>query len=207
MAVFLSGPSFAIEVIQHQPTCVTVASSDPKRAKWAQRTFHSKIFRVYTASDVIGVELAGSIKNVIAIASGIASGLGYQMNPRAALLTRGISEMGRLSVKMGGDPITLLTLAGIGDLFLTCTSEKSRNFTVGFRLGKGEKLDDIISSLGSVAEGVPTTRAAHDLAAKLDIFLPIIEAVYKVLYENLDVKQALEELLELASADELVFQQ
>ncbi len=184
---------------------MTVASTSCERAKWAQRTFHSKIFRVYTASDVIGVELAGSIKNVIAIASGISSGLGYQMNPRAALVTRGLSEMGRLSVKLGGDPLTLLTLAGIGDLFLTCTSEKSRNFTVGYRLGQGENLQQIVGSLGSIAEGVPTTKAAHDLAEKLDLRLPIIEAVYKVLYQDMKCQDALSELLDVVTAEEHLF--
>jgi len=206
-SVFLSGPSFAVEVVQKEPTCVTVASKKIERAKWAQRIVHTKFFRVYTTSDVIGVELAGSLKNVIAIACGITAGLGFQMNARAALLTRGVSEIGRLSVKLCADPITLLTLAGIGDLFLTCTSEKSRNFTVGFRIGKGEKLEHIIQSLGSVAEGVPTTKAAHELCAKLGIYLPIIETVYKILYENVGVGPAVEELLELGSADELVFQQ
>ncbi|KAL0476411.1 glycerol-3-phosphate dehydrogenase [Acrasis kona] len=188
-SAFLSGPSFAVEVVQNGLTCVSVASHNSERAKWAQKCFHTKIFRAYTTKDVVGVELAGSIKNVLAIASGVAGGLDYQSNAKAALFTRGASEMVRLGAKIGCDPITMLTLAGIGDLFLTCTSEKSRNYTVGYRLGKGEKLKEIVSSLGSVAEGVPTAKAAHDLCEKHNIKLPIMEGVYQILYEDRDARR------------------
>ncbi|KAG2381989.1 hypothetical protein C9374_005781 [Naegleria lovaniensis] len=194
--VFLSGPSFAIEICEKQPTCVTVASKNIECALWAQRVFHSPYFRVYTSDDPIGVEVCGALKNVIAIASGICTGVGFQMNTRAALLTRGLHEITRIGHVMGANPLTMSGLSGIGDLFLTCTSEKSRNFTVGFRLGKGEALENILSSLGSVAEGVPTTKAAYQLCQKLKLRCPIVNAIYGMLYEEKPVKQAVKELLE-----------
>ncbi|KAI8912620.1 6-phosphogluconate dehydrogenase [Gorgonomyces haynaldii] len=194
-ATFLSvGPSFAVEVMARQPTAVAVASNNPARAKRAQQLFHAPHFRVYDVHDTVGVEIAGALKNVVAIAAGCCSGMGYGMNARAAIITRGLAEIARFGVALGANPLTFSGLAGVGDLFLTATSEKSRNFTVGFRIGQGEKLDDIIASLGSVSEGVPTTKAAYHLAQKLGIDAPITEQVYAVLYENKDLKEAIEDL-------------
>lgn len=194
-SVFLSGPSFASEVANRQPTAVVVASKDAKRAAWAQELFHAAHFRVYTSEDPIGLEVAGALKNVIAIAAGASVGIGFQMNSRAALITRGLAEMTRVGVALGANPLTFKGLGGVGDLFLTCTSEKSRNFTVGYRLGKGEALDQILGSVGSVAEGVATTKAAHDLGRKLKVDTPIIDEVYKVLYERKPITQAVMDLV------------
>eukprot|EP01080_Neovahlkampfia_damariscottae_P011459 gene11459-4623_t len=203
LAVYLSGPSFAVEVMNSQPTAVTVASKSIERAKWAQSVFHDPLFRVYTSDDVIGIEIAGALKNVIAIASGISTGCGYQMNTRAALLTRGLYEITKIGVHLGANPLTFLGLSGVGDLMLTASSEKSRNFTVGFRLGQGEQLDDILKNLGSVAEGVYSTKSAFELANKIEVETPIIFAVYQVLYEKKDVKDAVNELLSLDADKEL----
>lgn len=193
-ACFLSGPSFAIEVVGRQPTCVSVASRSSPRAKRTQRLFHSPCFRVYDIEDVQGLEVAGALKNVIAIASGACAGAGYQANARAAIITRGLAEITRFGVVLGADPITFAGLSGVGDLFLTCTSEKSRNYTVGYRLGKGEGLKEIVESLGSVAEGVATTKAAYDLARKIGVETPIIDQAYAVLYEEKPLAKAFEEL-------------
>ncbi|MEY4630023.1 MAG: hypothetical protein RIQ81_143 [Pseudomonadota bacterium] len=194
-AVFLSGPSFASEVASHQPTAVVAASHDTERAQTVQALFHAPHFRVYTSDDPVGVELAGALKNVIAIAAGASVGLGFEMNSRAALITRGLAEISRIGRAMGANPLTFVGLAGVGDLFLTCTSEKSRNFQVGFRLGRGEKIDRILATLGSVSEGYATTMAAKDLAQKLGVDAPITEATYGVLYEARPIAQAVMGLL------------
>ena len=194
-SVFLSGPSFAAEVAARQPTAVVVASKDLGRAQWAQELFHAAHFRVYTSNDPIGLEVAGALKNVIAIAAGASMGIGFQMNSRAALITRGLAEITRIGVALGAQPMTFKGLGGVGDLFLTCTSEKSRNFTVGWRLGKGESLDQILASVGSVAEGVTTAKAARELAHKLNVDAPITEEVYRVLYERKPITQAVMDLL------------
>ena len=194
-SAFLSGPSFASEVANRQPTCVVAASRDPKRAAWAQELFHAAHFRVYTSEDPVGLEVAGALKNVIAIAAGASVGIGFQMNSRAALITRGLAEITKVGVALGANPLTFKGLGGVGDLFLTCTSEKSRNFTVGYRLGKGESLDEILSSTDSVAEGVATTKAAFDLAKKLNVETPIIDEVYRVLYERKPITQAVMDLV------------
>jgi len=192
---FLSGPSFAKEVAQKMPTAITLASYDPAIGKKAQESLSNSYFRVYTNQDVIGVELAGSLKNVVAIAAGVLEGLGYGYNTMAALLTRGLAEMARLGVSMGGSPQTFSGLAGMGDLVLTCTGGLSRNRTLGVRLGKGEKLDDIMKSAKTVAEGVKTARAARDLAKKYRIEMPIVDEVYQLLYEGKDPRQALKDLM------------
>ena len=202
-AVFLSGPSFASEVAAHQPTAVVAASHDAARAQFVQALFHAPQFRVYTSNDPIGVEIAGALKNVIAIAAGAAVGLGFQMNSRAALITRGLAEMRRIGVAMGANPMTFEGLAGVGDLFLTCTSEKSRNFQVGLRLGRGERIQAILESLGSVCEGYATTLAARDLAHKLGIDAPITEAAHQVLYESRPIAQAVMGLLTRDAKPEL----
>lgn len=183
---FLSGPSFAKEVAENQPTGVTIASKDEEVARLVQSAMSSPRFRCYTSTDVVGVELAGALKNVLAIACGISDGLGFGANPRALLITRGLAEMSLLSKQSGADPATLAGLAGVGDLILTCTSTLSRNYTVGFRLGQGENLESIIESLGAVAEGVRTSKSAHELAAKLGVETPVISGIYQVIHEHAD---------------------
>lgn len=193
-AAFLSGPSFASEIVARQPTAVTVASRTEKSAHWAQELFHAAHFRVYTSDDPIGLEVAGALKNVVAIAAGASVGIGFQMNSRAALITRGLAEITRVGVALGANPLTFKGLGGVGDLFLTCTSEKSRNFSVGFRLGKGESLEAVLASVGT-SEGVTTTKAAKELVEKLGVEAPIITEVYKVLYEQKPIAQAVMDLL------------
>ncbi len=193
---FLSGPSFAKEVAQKMPTAVALASYDPALGKKAQEVFSNDYFRIYTNPDVIGVELAGSLKNVVAIAAGVLEGMGYGFNTTAALLTRGLAEMARLGVAMGGNLQTFSGLAGMGDLVLTCTGGLSRNRTLGVRLGKGEKLDDIMKGAKTVAEGVKTARAARDLAGKYHVEMPIVDEVYQILYENKDPKRAVKDLMQ-----------
>lgn len=193
-AVFLSGPSFATEIAARQPTAVSVASLDAKRAAWAQELFHAAHFRVYTSNDPIGLEVAGALKNVVAIASGASVGIGFQMNSRAAVITRGLAEITRVGVAMGANPLTFKGLGGVGDLFLTCTSEKSRNFSVGYRLGKGETLESVLKAVG-VAEGVYTAKAAYELCNKIGVEAPIITEVYRVLYEGKAITQAVMDLL------------
>jgi len=192
---FLSGPSFAKEVAQKMPTAVALAAYDPAVAKAVQEIFSSPYFRVYTNSDVIGVEMAGSLKNVVAIAAGVLEGLGYGYNTMAALLTRGLAEMARLGTAMGGSLPTFSGLAGMGDLVLTCTGGLSRNRTLGTRLGKGEKLDEIMSKAKTVAEGVKTAKAARNLAKKYNVEMPVVEEVYKLLYEGKDPKTTVKDLM------------
>ena len=192
---FLSGPSFAKEVAQKMPTAVALAAYDPQIARSVQEVFSSPCFRVYTNDDVIGVEIAGSLKNVVAIAAGVLEGMGYGYNTMAALLTRGLAEMARLGMAMGGSLQTFSGLAGMGDLVLTCTGGLSRNRTLGTRLGKGEKLDDILKNAKTVAEGVKTAKAARALANKFEVGMPIVEEVYQLLYESKDPKAAVKDLM------------
>ena len=201
MAV-LSGPSFAIEVAQNLPTAVTVGATDINRALWAQQVFHSPHFRAYTSMDPIGLEVAGALKNVIAIATGACMGLGLQENSRAALITRGLAEMTRVGIALGADPLTFGGLGGVGDLFLTCASSKSRNFTVGFHLGQGKSLEDALKLAGSVAEGVTTTQAAITLGKELQVRMPIASATYQVLFERKPVREALSQLITRDASDE-----
>jgi glycerol-3-phosphate dehydrogenase (NAD(P)+) len=192
---FLSGPSFAKEVAQKMPTAIALASYDPEIGRKAQDVLSNSYFRVYTNPDVIGVELAGSLKNVVAIAAGVLEGMGFGYNTTAALLTRGLAEMARLGIAMGAHLATFSGLAGMGDLVLTCTGGLSRNRTLGTRLGKGEKLDDIMRGTKTVAEGVKTARAARDLAKKYDVEMPIVDEVYRLLYEGKDPKKAAKDLM------------
>lgn len=194
-ACFLSGPSFAEEVFHQQPTAVSMASENESSAQSAQDLFHAPFFRVYTSKDPIGLGIAGAVKNVIAIASGAVAGLGFQNNSRAGLLTRGLAEIQRLGVRMGASPMTFNGLGGVGDLFLTCTSEKSRNYTVGYRLGRGEDLNTILATVGSVAEGYYTAKAVFRLSKKLGVEMPICHQVHAVLYESRPIKDAVHELL------------
>jgi glycerol-3-phosphate dehydrogenase (NAD(P)+) len=190
----LSGPSFAKETMLKHPTAVVVASPWEKLAKKVQRDFSNDYFRVYTSPDVMGAELGGSLKNVCAIAAGISDGMGFGSNTRAAIMTRGLAELVRMAVRKGANPITLSGLAGMGDLVLTCTGELSRNRTVGLALGRGQKLKDILAGMTQVAEGVRTAKSVHDLAAKLEVEVPLHEAVYRILYEDLPAKAAVQSL-------------
>lgn len=192
----LSGPSFAKEVARGDPTAVTIASTDSELAGFVQREFSDPNFRVYTNTDIAGVELGGALKNVIAIAAGVCDGLGLGHNTIAALITRGLAEITRLTIACGGRPETMAGLAGLGDLVLTCTGGLSRNRTVGVELGKGRKLDEIISGMrGMVAEGVLTTNAAIGLARKHSVEMPITEQMYAILHEGKSPREAIRELM------------
>lgn len=191
----LSGPSFAKEVALESPTVVTVASKDPASATQVQHVFATPAFRVYTHDDVIGVELGGSVKNVIAIAAGIIDGLGLGLNTRAALITRGLAEIRRLGLKLGANPHTFAGLAGVGDLVLTCTGDLSRNHTVGKKIGEGRSLPDILSETRTVAEGIKTAESVYDLSAQLGVEMPISHAVYYILYDGLSPKEAVYQLM------------
>ena len=191
----LSGPSFAKEVAQKMPTAVTVASSSHEVSAMVQQLFHTPFFRVYCTYDTVGVQLGGAVKNVLAIAAGISDGLGFGTNSRAALITRGLAEMSRLGLKMGANPLTFSGLAGLGDLVLTCTGELSRNRQVGLKLGRGMCMDEILASMSMVAEGVKTSRSLHELAQKHDVEMPIIDNVYKVIYEGMDPRDCVSLLL------------
>jgi glycerol-3-phosphate dehydrogenase (NAD(P)+) len=180
----LSGPNLAREVAAGQPTASVVALGDAARSEVLQARFMTQTFRVYTNPDVVGCEIAGALKNVIAIAAGIAYGLGYGDNTKAALITRGLAELARLGIALGGDPLTFSGLAGMGDLVATCTSDKSRNRTVGVALGQGRKLDDIVAEMKMVAEGVKSTEAVLELGRRTGVELPIAEQVGAVLYEG-----------------------
>lgn len=191
----LSGPSFALEVVQNHPTAVVVASKDLNLAKKIQHLISSVSFRVYTSKDIIGVELGGALKNVIAIAAGISDSLEFGNNSNAALVTRGISEIKRLGIKLGARMETFSGLAGIGDLVLTCTGKLSRNRYVGYQLGKEKTLAEIVSSMKMVAEGISTTLSARQLAKREKVEMPISEQVYQVLYKNKNPKRALQDLM------------
>ncbi len=191
----LSGPSHAEEVSRQIPTAVVAASKNLKTAQDVQRIFMTPNFRVYASSDLIGVELGGSLKNIIAIAAGIADGVGYGDNTKAALMTRALVEITRLGTAMGADPMTFAGLSGMGDLIVTCMSRHSRNRFLGEQIGKGKTLQQVLDEMVMVAEGVRTTRSAHDLAQKYKVELPITEQVYKVLFEDKPPKQAVTELM------------
>ncbi|MFC5541066.1 MAG: NAD(P)H-dependent glycerol-3-phosphate dehydrogenase [Bacilli bacterium] len=193
--VVLSGPSHAEEVVLHHPTTITAACANLRSAEKIQDLFMNHYFRVYTNTDVIGVELGGALKNVIALAAGISDGLNYGDNAKAALITRGLAEIARLGVRMGGNPFTFAGLTGMGDLIVTCTSVHSRNWKAGNMLGKGMKLDEVLENMGMVVEGVRTTKAAYQLAQKYDVSMPITTALYQVLFENKDPKDAVDELM------------
>jgi glycerol-3-phosphate dehydrogenase (NAD(P)+) len=199
----LSGPSFAREVMQGQPTAVTIASRRLEVARYLQRLFSSPHFRVYTNYDVIGVELCGALKNIFAIGTGILEGMGLGDNTRAALITRGLAEMTRLGARLGANPLTMTGLAGLGDLVLTCTGRQSRNFQVGLKLGQGENLEHILAGMQMVAEGLKTAQAVHFLAAQLEVEMPIVEAVYRILYEGLTPREAIKKLMTRELKDEL----
>lgn len=198
----LSGPSFAVEVCRGVPTAVTVASEHEPVAEAVRQAFFTPRFRVYTSSDVVGVELGGAVKNVVAIATGIADGLEYGYNARAALITRGLAEISRLGMLMGGERLTFMGLAGLGDLVLTCTGDLSRNRTVGLRLGQGETLYTILDDMKMVAEGVKTTRSVRDLAERVNVEMPIVDQVYEMLYHDKDPRIVVDELMTRESKPE-----
>lgn len=191
----LSGPSFAQEVARNLPTALTLASGDGEFAQRAAKALHHSRLRIYSSTDVVGVEIGGAIKNVLAIAAGICDGMRMGLNARAALLTRGLAEMTRLGLQMGGRAETLGGLSGVGDLILTCTGDLSRNRQVGMLLAQRKSLPAILDELGHVAEGVYTAREVHRIALQHGVEMPICEAVYRVLYENLAAEQAVEMLL------------
>jgi len=192
----LSGPSFAKEVIKKLPAAVTLATEDKNIGFILQEMFNINNFRVYTHDDIVGVEIGGALKNVMAIASGISDSLGLGNNARASLITRGLVEMTRLGVAMGAKEKTFSGLSGIGDLVLTCTSPLSRNYTVGIKLGQGMKLKEILDQTRSVAEGVATAESAFELSKKYNVEMPIVEQVYRVLYEDKDPSLAVKDLME-----------
>jgi len=194
-ALVLSGPSFALEVARRLPTNLVVAATDHALSVKVQGRLATERLRIYSSDDPTGVQVGGALKNVIAIAAGACDGLGFGHNTRAALITRGLAEMARLAMAKGGNVLTLAGLAGLGDLVLTCTGELSRNRTVGFELGRGGKLEDVLRGLGHVAEGVPTAEAAHRLSQKLGVELPIAGEVYRVLFEGKPVLDAVHDVL------------
>jgi len=194
-AAVLSGPSFARETAEGQPTAVVVAAPTRPVAEQVQQAFQVATFRVYTSDDVIGVEIGGAVKNVIALACGMAEGLGFGFNTRAALITRGLAEISRLGSRMGGNPLTLAGLAGMGDLVLTCNGPQSRNRTAGLLLGQGKTLEQALGEMKQVAEGIKTARSVHDLARRIGVEMPISEAIFRVLYEDRPVRQIMSDLL------------
>jgi glycerol-3-phosphate dehydrogenase (NAD(P)+) len=193
--VAISGPSFAAEVAARQPTAVVAASRDVVAAQQVQETLSSATFRVYTHDDVIGVELGGALKNVMAVATGIAEGVGLGFNSRAALITRGLAEMTRLGVALGAQPGTFAGLAGIGDLVLTCTGALSRNRAVGLAVGRGATLEEALAGKETVAEGVATARSARELAQREGVEMPIVETVHRVLFEDYPARKSVIELM------------
>ena len=194
-SAILSGPTFAREVAQNLPTAITIASGQEKFSHQLAELFHSDRFRTYTSSDIIGVEVGGAVKNVLAIAAGIADGLGFGANTRAALITRGLSEIIRLGIKLGGKQETFIGLAGLGDLVLTCTDNQSRNRRFGLALGQGQTKSDILKLIGQEVEGISAAQETLTLAKRYDVEMPIVEQTYKVLYENLSPLMAVENLL------------
>lgn len=200
----LSGPSFATEVARGLPTAVTIASTNMAHAESVARLFHCRVFRAYTSDDVVGVELGGSIKNVLAIAAGISDGLGYGANARAALITRGLAEIMRLGTHLGGQRETFMGLAGVGDLVLTCTDDQSRNRRLGLALGRGEAIDTAVEKIGQAVEGLHTARELDALAGKHQVDMPITRQVKRVLFDNEPPAVAVKSLLARDSKPELI---
>lgn len=193
--VVLSGPSHAEELAVKDITTVTSACEDISQAKYVQDLFMNDYFRIYTNTDVMGVETGAALKNIIALGSGALHGLGFGDNAKAALMTRGLAEISRLGVAMGADPLTFIGLSGVGDLIVTCTSVHSRNWRAGDLLGKGHNLEEILENMGMIVEGVSTTKAAYELAQELNVDMPITTTIYNVIYKGQDVKEAVKELM------------
>lgn len=201
--VVLSGPSHAEEVSLRHPTTVVAASKDIEASKMVQSLFMNSYFRVYTNTDIVGVEIGGALKNIIALAAGVGDGLGYGDNAKAALITRGLVEISRLGVKMGANPLTFSGLSGIGDLIVTCTSVHSRNWRAGNMLGKGMNLDEVLDNMGMVVEGVRTTKAAKQLAAEYGVSMPITDALYDILFNSVDAREAVDQLMQRNKTHEM----
>ena len=193
--VVVSGPSHAEETIVRDITLITAASKDLQTAQYVQKLFSNHYFRLYTNTDVIGVETAGALKNIIAVGAGALHGLGFGDNAKAAIITRGLAEITRLGVKLGANPLTYSGLSGVGDLIVTGTSVHSRNWRAGDALGRGEALADIEANMGMVIESISTTKAAYELAQELGVYMPITQAIYQVIYENVNIKDAVSELM------------
>lgn len=199
---YLSGPSFAKEVAAGLPTVVVIAGTSDRETETVQRAFATDRLRVYSSPDVVGVEVGGALKNVVAIAAGASDGLGFGHNARAGLITRGLTEIARIAMAKGANPLTVAGLSGMGDLVLTCTGDLSRNRTVGFEMGRGRTLDDVLATLGHVAEGVKTARSAYELGIMLKVEMPITTEVYRVLYEGKSPRQAVVDLMTRALSRE-----
>ncbi|WP_305013111.1 NAD(P)H-dependent glycerol-3-phosphate dehydrogenase [Ammoniphilus sp. CFH 90114] len=193
--VVLSGPSHAEEVSRKSPTTIVVASQPIEAAEEAQDLLMNAYFRVYTNPDVVGLELGGALKNIIALGAGLSDGLGFGDNAKAALMTRGLAEISRLGVHIGSDPLTFSGLAGVGDLIVTCTSKHSRNWRAGNLLGQGMSLEEVLEKMGMVVEGVKTTKAAYELAEKIGVEMPITRELYQVLFQAKSPRQAVEDLM------------
>lgn len=201
--VVLSGPSHAEDVAIQDMTAVTAACANLAAAERVQKLFSNNFFRVYTNDDVIGAEFGGALKNIIAIGAGALQGLGYKDNARAALITRGLAEIRRLGVAFGANPFTFIGLSGVGDLVVTATSKNSRNWRAGYQLGQGRQLEDVISNMGMVIEGIHTAKAAYELAQKRNVKMPITEALYRVLYEGEDIETAITNLMSRKATSEM----
>ncbi|GGC99630.1 NAD(P)H-dependent glycerol-3-phosphate dehydrogenase [Pontibacillus salipaludis] len=193
--VVLSGPSHAEEVGLRQPTTVTVSSETMKTAELAQDLFINEHFRVYTNPDIVGVELGGALKNIIALGAGISDGLGYGDNAKAALITRGLAEIARLGTSMGSSPLTFAGLTGVGDLIVTCTSQHSRNYRAGYMLGQGQDLEDVLEHMGMVVEGVRTTNAAYKLSKEQGVEMPITAGIEQILFQGAEAKDVVDQLM------------
>lgn len=193
--VVLSGPSHAEEVAVHDITTITAASENINEATYVQNLFMNEYFRIYTNTDVIGVEMGAALKNIIAIGAGAIHGLGFGDDAKAAIMTRGLAEISRLGVAMGADPLTFIGLSGVGDLIVTCTSVHSRNWRAGNLLGKGHNLQEVLDNMGMIVEGVSTTKAAIELAHQVKVEMPITETIYSVLYEGKDIQTAAKEIM------------
>lgn len=193
--VVLSGPSHAEEVSKHQPTTVTVSSKSEQASELAQDLFFNQYFRVYTNPDLIGVEIGGALKNIIALVCGLTEGLGLGDNTKAAIMTRGLTEIARIGMALGANPMTFAGLSGLGDLIVTCTSVHSRNYRAGQLLGQGKTLEEVLDTMGMVVEGIRTTKATYELAREINVEMPITNALYKVLFEQLSPREATGELM------------
>ncbi|PAV29507.1 glycerol-3-phosphate dehydrogenase [Virgibacillus profundi] len=201
--VVLSGPSHAEEVALRQPTTVTVSSINQENAGIAQDLFINEVFRVYTSRDILGIELGGALKNIIALGAGISDGLGFGDNAKAALITRGLAEIARLGTSLGANPLSFLGLPGVGDLIVTCTSVHSRNWRAGNLLGKGNQLDEVLDQMGMVVEGVRTVKAAYQFAEEQQVEMPITTGIYQILFEGKPPKEVVEQLMNRTKREEM----
>lgn len=202
----ISGPNLAKEIGKKQLSATVIASEDPDVCLLVQNAFHGKYFRVYAGSDTYGAELGGALKNIYAIAAGMCASLGMGENTRSMLMTRSLAEMSRFAVRLGADPMTFLGLAGVGDLIVTCTSSLSRNYRVGYALGEGKKLETIVAELGEVAEGVDTIRHVKIKADELDIYMPLVQALYQVVFEHCPVREAIGQLMMSEHKEDVEFE-